>query len=156
MHAALDRLSPECREILDRFFCRDESYRTIGAELELPAGTIASRIARCLSRLRDVLDRAREENRGPPRRVEGGTAMTTPEERIAELLRALPAPPTGWVEAAKELPAVRRELDTILERIERDERLRERAVADLEAMLRAEGVEPTPVVVAHLRRRLES
>jgi len=50
--------------------------------------------------------------------------MTTPEERIAELLRALPAPPVGWEEAAKELPAVRRELDTILERIERDERLR--------------------------------
>ena len=82
--------------------------------------------------------------------------MTTPEERIAELLRALPAPPTGWVEAAKELPAVRRDLDTVLERLERDERLRERAVADLEAMLRAEGVEPTPVVIAHLRRRLES
>jgi hypothetical protein len=82
--------------------------------------------------------------------------MTTPEERIAELLRALPAPPTGWVEAAKELPAVRRDLDLLLERLERDERLRERAVADLEAMLRAEGVEPTPLVVAHLRRRLES
>jgi hypothetical protein len=81
--------------------------------------------------------------------------MTTPEERIAELLRALPAPPVGWVEAAKELPAVRRELETILERIERDERFRELAVADLEAALRAEGVEPSPVVVAHLRRRLE-
>ena len=82
--------------------------------------------------------------------------MTTPEERIAELLRALPAPPAGWAEAAKELPAVRRELDSILQRIERDERLRERAVADLEAMLRTEGVEPTPVVVAHLRLRLET
>jgi RNA polymerase sigma factor (sigma-70 family) len=56
VHAALDRLSPDCHEILDRFFCRDESYRTIGTELELPSGTIASRIARCLSRLRDVLD----------------------------------------------------------------------------------------------------
>jgi RNA polymerase sigma factor (sigma-70 family) len=55
VHAALDRLSPHCHEILDRFFCRDESYRTIGVELELPPGTIASRIARCLSRLRDVL-----------------------------------------------------------------------------------------------------
>ena len=82
--------------------------------------------------------------------------MTTPEERIAELLRALPAPPVGWAEAAKELPAVRRELDSILQRIERDERLRERAVADLEAMLRTEGLELTPVVVAHLRRRLET
>ena len=50
---ALAQLSPECREILDRFFARDESYRTIGAELELPSGTIASRISRCLERLRD-------------------------------------------------------------------------------------------------------
>ncbi len=80
--------------------------------------------------------------------------MTTPEERIAELLRALPAAPAGWVQAAKELPALRLELETIVERIERDERVRALAVADLEAMLRAEGVEPTPVVVAHLRRRL--
>ena len=80
----------------------------------------------------------------------------TPEERIAELLRALPEPPMGWVEAAKQLPAARRELETILERIERDEHFRELVAADLEAMLRAEGVEPTPVVVAHLRRRLES
>ena len=81
---------------------------------------------------------------------------TTPEERIAELLRALPEPPMGWVEAAKQLPAARRELETILERIERDEHFRELVAADLEAMLRAEGVEPTPVVVAHLRRRLVS
>ncbi len=55
VHAALTGLSPDCREILDRFFTRDETYRTIGAELDLPAGTIASRIARCLARLRDVL-----------------------------------------------------------------------------------------------------
>ena len=82
--------------------------------------------------------------------------MTTPEERIAELLRALPAPPQGWVEAAKELPTVRRELDTIVERIERDERFRELVRADLEEALRVEGVEPTPAVVALLRQRLEA
>ena len=79
----------------------------------------------------------------------------TPEERIAELLRALPSAPEGWVEAAKELPRTRSELDTLVERIEHDERLRERAVVDLEAMLRAEGVEPTPIGVAPLRCRLE-
>lgn len=78
----------------------------------------------------------------------------TPEERIAELLRALPAPPAAWVEAAKELPRTSRELDAILARIEDGERLRELEVAELEARLRAEGVEPTPTVVAHLRRRL--
>ena len=60
--------------------------------------------------------------------------MTTSEEQIAELLRALPAVPAGWVQAAKELPAVRLELETIVERIESDERARALAVADLEAM----------------------
>ena len=60
MRAALDDLSADCSEILDRFFCRDESYRTIGAELELPAGTIASRIARCLRRLRAHLERGKK------------------------------------------------------------------------------------------------
>jgi RNA polymerase sigma factor (sigma-70 family) len=74
VHAALDRLSPECHEILDRFFCRDESYRTIGAELELPAGTIASRIARCLSRMRGVLEPSAGEGRGrkPQSTTSGG------------------------------------------------------------------------------------
>jgi RNA polymerase sigma-70 factor (ECF subfamily) len=49
----LDSLSDACREILDRFFARDESYRTIGDALELPPGTIASRISRCLGTLRE-------------------------------------------------------------------------------------------------------
>jgi len=49
---ALGELPEECREVLDRFFCRDESYRTIGEELGIPSGTIASRISRCLGRLR--------------------------------------------------------------------------------------------------------
>ena len=83
------------------------------------------------------------------------TPMTTPEERIAELLRALPAPPQAWLEAAKELPAARVELATIVERIERDERFRRLVEADLEEALRVEGIEPTPAVVALLRRRLE-
>jgi RNA polymerase sigma factor (sigma-70 family) len=56
VHAAMERLSGDCREILDRFFARDESYRTIGAALELPPGTIASRISRCLGRLRSELE----------------------------------------------------------------------------------------------------
>jgi RNA polymerase sigma factor (sigma-70 family) len=54
VHEALADLPEHCREILDRFFARDESYRAIGEALELPAGTIASRISRCLDKLRDV------------------------------------------------------------------------------------------------------
>jgi RNA polymerase sigma factor (sigma-70 family) len=67
VHDALASLPESCQEILDRFFARDESYRTIGEALELPAGTIASRISRCLVKLRDVWEEtgqaARPESR---------------------------------------------------------------------------------------------
>jgi RNA polymerase sigma factor (sigma-70 family) len=56
VRAALDKVGDPCREILDRFFCRDESYRTIGELLGIPAGTIASRISRCLEKVRGELD----------------------------------------------------------------------------------------------------
>jgi RNA polymerase sigma factor (sigma-70 family) len=53
---ALAQLSESCQEILDRFFARDESYQTIGETLEIPSGTIASRISRCLAKLREILE----------------------------------------------------------------------------------------------------
>jgi RNA polymerase sigma factor (sigma-70 family) len=53
---ALMELPDHCQEMLDRFFARDESYRTISSALDLPMGTIASRIARCLTRLRGTLE----------------------------------------------------------------------------------------------------
>ena len=56
VHEALAILPDSCQDILDRFFARDESYRTIGDALHLPSGTIASRISRCLSKLRVELE----------------------------------------------------------------------------------------------------
>lgn len=56
VHEALVSLPEHCGEILDRFFARDESYATIGDELDLPAGTVASRISRCLAKLREQLE----------------------------------------------------------------------------------------------------
>jgi RNA polymerase sigma factor (sigma-70 family) len=56
VHAALGELSEDCREVLDRFFCRDESYETISAALDIRTGTIASRISRCLVKLREKLE----------------------------------------------------------------------------------------------------
>lgn len=56
VRASLDALGEPCREILDRFFCRDESYRTIGDVLDLPSGTIASRIARCLRKMHQQME----------------------------------------------------------------------------------------------------
>lgn len=61
VHEALAASPGHCREILDRFFARDESYRTIGDALDLPPGTIASRISRCLSRLRAHLEGRTEQ-----------------------------------------------------------------------------------------------
>ena len=56
VHDAMVELPENCREILDRFFAQDESYRTIAEALELPPGTIASRISRCLDKLRRELE----------------------------------------------------------------------------------------------------
>jgi RNA polymerase sigma factor (sigma-70 family) len=53
---ALARMDDACREILDRFFARDESYQSIGADLGIPLGTVASRLSRCLAKLRVALE----------------------------------------------------------------------------------------------------
>jgi RNA polymerase sigma factor (sigma-70 family) len=53
---ALAELPAACRDVLVRFFLRDESYRAIGEELGIPPGTVASRISRCLARLREQLE----------------------------------------------------------------------------------------------------
>lgn len=55
VHAAMRTLPEHCQEILDRFFARDESYQEIASALDLPMGTIASRINRCLKKLRQQL-----------------------------------------------------------------------------------------------------
>ncbi|WP_217924933.1 RNA polymerase sigma factor [Miltoncostaea oceani] len=54
VHQALSGLPEHCQEVLDRFFCRDQSYHEIGEALSIPSGTIASRISRCLVRLRAI------------------------------------------------------------------------------------------------------
>jgi len=81
--------------------------------------------------------------------------MTTyNEERLGELLRMLPPAPAGWVTAAQELPLARVQLDALAERAEADAAFRASVVADLELALRGVGVEPSPAVVEHLRKRL--
>jgi hypothetical protein len=83
--------------------------------------------------------------------------MTTyDEERIAALLRLLPAVPQGIVRAAQELPQARAALDQLVARAEADAAFRARLVADLEAALEAEGYETNPSVVAALRVRLDA
>lgn len=67
VRAALATLPAHCADVLERFFARDQSYATIGAALGIPPGTIASRISRCLARLRKQL-----EGRSPAPAPSGG------------------------------------------------------------------------------------
>jgi RNA polymerase sigma factor (sigma-70 family) len=77
VHEGLRALPEHCGEILDRFFARDESYRAIGDALGLPGGTIASRISRCLKKLRAELEgrtprfQRRDENGGEENKSSG-------------------------------------------------------------------------------------
>jgi hypothetical protein len=80
--------------------------------------------------------------------------MSQDEERIAELLRLLPPAPPGWVAAACELPSARAEIDELVQRARADAAFRAAVLADVEAALAAEGVEPRPVLVDLVRRRV--
>jgi hypothetical protein len=76
------------------------------------------------------------------------------EERLAELLRALPPAPEGWVRAAQELPRSRRELDDIVAKAVADQAFRQALVEDLDRALREVGYEPESLPLEELRRRL--
>jgi hypothetical protein len=76
------------------------------------------------------------------------------EERLAELIGALPPAPEAWVRAAQELPLARRQLGDIVARAEADLEFRRALVADLEQALRSEGYEPETLPLEDLRRRL--
>jgi hypothetical protein len=82
--------------------------------------------------------------------------MTEPDlERVARILRLLPPAPHAWAQAARELPAARRELDSIVARAEADAAFRAAVLADLEGALEVEGIAPSPSVVRALRLRLD-
>jgi RNA polymerase sigma factor (sigma-70 family) len=66
VHQALATLSGDCQDVLDRFFARDESYTTIADAIGVPMGTIASRISRCLGKLRAEME-GRNLPAGPSR-----------------------------------------------------------------------------------------
>jgi RNA polymerase sigma factor (sigma-70 family) len=56
LREALASLAEPCQEVLLRFFIRDQSYDAISAAMDTPPGTIASRISRCLAKLRETLE----------------------------------------------------------------------------------------------------
>jgi len=75
------------------------------------------------------------------------------EDRLAELIGALPPAPQAWVQAAQELPLARTELDEIVARAEADAEFRRALIADLEATLAQQGYEPERPLLDELRRR---
>ncbi len=55
LQQALDRLSPQDRVILGMFYFENLSYREIAERLEIPMGTVMSRLSRAKARLRGQL-----------------------------------------------------------------------------------------------------
>ncbi len=56
VHEGLTLISEDQRTVIARFFLHDQSYERIGADLDLPPGTVASRISRGLTALREQLE----------------------------------------------------------------------------------------------------
>jgi hypothetical protein len=75
------------------------------------------------------------------------------EDRLSELIAALPPAPEAWVQAAQELPFARSQFDGIVARAEADAEFRQALIADLEATLEQEGYEPDRPLVYALRKR---
>ena len=86
---AVRSLPQPCQDILDRFFAQDQSYKTISDELEIPSGTIASRIARCLGKLKDELEGRNEAPGGGL----GGRCYFSTTKRVSVCSSASCAPP---------------------------------------------------------------
>lgn len=77
------------------------------------------------------------------------------EEKLGEILSALPPAPEAWVRAAQNLPIARQGLEEIVERAEADEDYRRRALENPEAVLEEADVVAHADTVEILRRRLD-
>lgn len=74
--AAVDKLEPELREVVERAYLRQMRYREIATELNVPIGTIGTRLKRARDRLRALLAAPDDDRRIPesPRRRRGSSA----------------------------------------------------------------------------------
>jgi hypothetical protein len=80
---------------------------------------------------------------------------TYDEERLGELLSALPPAPDHLVRAAKQLSFMREQVDKIVERAEADDEYRRKVVADPEAALEEADVVAHSDAIEILRRKLD-
>lgn len=56
---ALRELDQLCQQIISLFFLQSQPYKAIAARLGMPEGTVASRLARCLTKLRSKIPQPR-------------------------------------------------------------------------------------------------
>ncbi|MGC3966773.1 MAG: sigma-70 family RNA polymerase sigma factor [Pirellulales bacterium] len=61
LQKALDRLPAESREVLMMFYFEELAYREIATALEVPIGTVMSRLARAKRRLYELLAPPRDD-----------------------------------------------------------------------------------------------
>lgn len=67
LQRALDELAPNYRLVLTMFYFEDCSYREIAERLDLPMGTVMSRLARAKGYLRSILLDCRETANSQPK-----------------------------------------------------------------------------------------
>ena len=77
------------------------------------------------------------------------------EEKLGDLLSALPPAPRAWVDAAKALPLARQRLEGIIERARADEDYRRRVVANPERVLEEADVVAHAQNIQIIRRHLD-
>ena len=76
------------------------------------------------------------------------------EEALALALARLRPAPAAWVQAAKELPALRAQLDGLVARAEADAEFRAAVERDLGRALKESGLTPDPALLRALRAQL--
>lgn len=81
---------------------------------------------------------------------------TLDEIAVGRLIAGLPPAPQGWVEAAHEIPTTQAELESIIDRIERDEQFRAAVQADIAEALTEAGFTADDTLVERLRKQLSA
>lgn len=78
------------------------------------------------------------------------------EEKLGEILSALPPAPEAWVNSAKEIPLSRQGIEQIVRRADADDEYRRRVIEDPEAALEEAEVVAHAETIEILRRRLDA
>jgi len=76
------------------------------------------------------------------------------ERELAGLLRSLPPAPAHWVEAAQQIPRIKKQIIEVLPFLESAAPGRAVETAQLEKAIEAAGLTPEPQLVAELQRHL--